>query len=117
MSLDVNLIRKEPLCTACGRGGQEEYVYDANITHNLHMMATQADLECVWNPEEFGITTAAQMIAPLEAGIARMRTDPDSFRQLEPDNKWGTYDDFLPWLEQYLQACKDYPEAEVRASR
>lgn len=32
-------------------------------------------------------------------------------------NGWGTYKYFVPWLEKYLAACKEYPDAVVEVSR
>lgn len=93
-------------------------VYDANITHNLARMARAAGIyEAVWRPEENDIHTAAELIPHLEAGIERLRQYPDVFRQYDAENKWGTYNDFLPWLERYLEACRVYPSALVTASR
>ena len=96
----------------------DETVFDANITHNLGRMAAEAGVyDCCWRPEENGITHARQLIEPLRAGIAAMRADPARFEQHNPKNGWGSYDGFLPWLERYLTACEQYPDATVRASR
>lgn len=93
-------------------------VYDANITHNLNLMAEEAGIyQHVWRPEEIGITKAAQLIDPLKSGIARLEAEPERFRKLEPDNRWGTYNNFLPWLRRYLEACEANPDADVSVSR
>ena len=45
---------------------ESDYVYSANITHNLTKMADEAGIyECLWRPEEIGITKAGQLIEPL----------------------------------------------------
>jgi len=93
-------------------------VYSANITHNLNRMADEAGVyACCWRPEENGIKTASQMIEPLESGIALMKADPSRFEKFNPNNGWGSYENFLPWLENYLAACRSNPNARVRASR
>jgi len=93
-------------------------VHDANITHNLGEMARAAGFYgAVWRPEENGITTAAQLIKPLREGIWKMEANPDHYRQFDAENKWGTYDDFLPWLRELLAACEKNPDAEVSVSR
>lgn len=93
-------------------------VFAANYTHNCNRMAAAAGLyEAVWRPDEQGYTHAHQLIAPLEAGIAVLEADPEKFRAMDPENKWGSYDTFLPWLKRYLEACVRYPDAEVRVSR
>lgn len=124
MSLDVYLTGKTvdvPCCCSCGhehsRPESEEY-FHANITHNLNLMAVEAGIyDCVWTPDEHGITKAGQVVDPLEAGIALMKSDPARFMRLNANNGWGTYDNFLPWLERYLTACKANPEASVSVSR
>lgn len=107
MSLDVYLTAVRPTT-----------VFDANITHNLTTMADAAGIyPHLWHPEELHITKAADLIEPLRSGIAKMKADPEKFKALEPENKWGTYDGFVPWLERYLAACEENPDADIRVSR
>lgn len=107
MSLDVTLKAVRPV-----------EVYSANITHNLGEMAKEAGIyEACWRPEEIGITKAAQLIEPLRNGIAQMKADPARFEKLNSPNGWGLYENFLPWLENYLAACEANPDAEVSAWR
>lgn len=68
-------------------------------------------------PEENGITTAEQLIEPLEKAIADMKARPKYYEQFNSPNGWGTYKNFVPWLEKYLAACKEYPDAVVEVSR
>lgn len=107
MSLDVTLT------DASGAA-----VYDSNITHNLATMAKQAGIyECLWRPEEHGITHARQIIEPLAAGVAKLATEKARFEQFNAPNGWGLWKDFLPWCADYLQACRDNPDALVSVSR
>ena len=93
-------------------------VFDANITHNLGKMAEEAKIYGVlWRPEEHEITHAWQLIEPLRGAIKEMKDDPGRFKKYDADNGWGTYKDFLLWLEELLVACVEYPEAIVRTSR
>lgn len=113
MSLDVYLT--ENVCPMCGNG---EEVYCANITHNLTEMADAAGIyEIVWLPEEAGIESASQLIKPLEKAIADMKADPGKYEKHNAPNGWGLYKNFVPWLEEYLQACKDHPDASVTVLR
>jgi len=125
MSLDVSLAewRKATPCTCeyCGhthtREGMEE-IFSASITHNLNCMAEEAGIyEQVWRPDEIGITKAAQLIEPLRAGIALMKSDPERFKKFDSSNGWGLYEHFVPWLDTYLAACEKYPDADVSVSR
>lgn len=121
MSLDVYLSRKateQQDCPHCGQPYYPDNTYHANITHNLGKMADAAGIYgIVWRPEENGITTAGQLIEPLEKAIADMKARPEYYEQFNSPNGWGTYENFVPWLDKYLAACKEYPDAEVEASR
>jgi len=93
-------------------------VYDRNITHNLTTMADKAGIYYpLWRPEEIGIVRAKQLIGPLLEGLGQLRRDPEYFKQFNPSNGWGDYDGFVDFIEDYLQACKEYPEAKVSVSR
>lgn len=93
-------------------------VYHANITHNLGPMAEEAGIyKHLWRPEEIGVTKASQLIEPLREGLAKMQADPVHFKSFEPENKWGTYDGFVPWISRYIAACEEFPDAEVTVSR
>lgn len=107
MSLDVSLTKVMP-CE----------IYGANITHNLNKMAAEAGIyEHLWRPEEIGITTAAQLIEPLRAGLALLKSDPARFEAFNPSNGWGSYEGLVSFVERYLEACEEAPDAEVSVSR
>lgn len=107
MSLDVYL-------TAT----RQTTVFTSNITHNLTKMASHAGLyEVCWRPEEHGIHTAAEAIPLLRAGLAKLKADPAVFCQYDAPNGWGTYEHFVPWVEEYLAACEANPDATIEASR
>lgn len=107
MSLDVYLTAMRP-----------SGVYEANITHNLVPMAKEARIYShLWRPDEIGVTKAAELIEPLKQGLAMMKSDPERFKAHNPPNGWGTYDGFVRWLEDYISACIENPDADVRVSR
>lgn len=107
MSLDVSLTAVRPT-----------EVYSANITHNLGKMAREAGIyEYLWRPEEIGITKAAQLIGPLEEGLALLKRETDHFKQFNAPNGWGMYEHFVPFVERYLEACRENPDADVSANR
>lgn len=98
--------------------GESNEVYSANVTHNLNRMADEAGIyDCLWRPDENGITKAKQLIDPLRAGLNLMKSQPERFKKHNPANGWGSYDMFVPWLERYLAACEQWPDATVRVSR
>ncbi len=107
MSLDVYLTAVRPT-----------EVYSRNITHNLGKMAAEAGIyEALWRPEEINVATAEQLVPLLEAGLETLRADPERFKKFNPENGWGDYEGLVNFVEAYLQACKENPDAEVNVSR
>lgn len=93
-------------------------VFEYNITHNLGEMASVAGIyECLWRPEEIGITKARQLIEPLRQGLHELKLNPDHYKQFNPENGWGNYDGLVKFVEEYLNACYQYPDADVHADR
>lgn len=93
-------------------------VYWGNITHNLTDIADAAGIyRVLWRPEESGINTAGDMIPHLEKGLALLKSEPDRFRKYDAPNGWGTYPDFVKFVEGVLNACYENRDAFVRASR
>lgn len=93
-------------------------VFEYNITHNLGTMASKADLyTALWRPDEQGWKKAKDITGMLERGLRRLKKDPDGFKKFNPDNGWGSYDNLVDCVEQYLKACKEYPEALIEVSR
>jgi hypothetical protein len=93
-------------------------LYEASITHNLVNMATEAGVyDLVWRPDEHGVTKAGQLIDTLRIGIALLKKYPKGFEKFNTINGWVMYQPFVPFLEQYLEACEKWPEADVEVSR
>jgi hypothetical protein len=81
-------------------------------------MAAEAGIyKPLWRPEEIGITKAEQLIAPLKKGVALMKKYPQRFEKFNAKNGWGTYDVFVPWIEDYIKACELNPTADISVSR
>ena len=92
--------------------------YSRGITHNLGRMAEEAGIyKAIWRPEEIGIERAEQLIPLLQAGYTKLAADPGYYKQFDAPNKWGVYDDFLPFVKSYLDACKKFPKTRVFAER
>jgi len=131
MSLDVTLYRKITK--------DVEFVFTSNITHNLGEMAKKAGIyEALWRPyqlkpdfktkkfnnydEEYDFELkqeirASEIIPLLEKGLKDLKARPDYFKQFNSSNGWGTYKHFVPFVEEYLNACKEYPDALIEVSR
>lgn len=120
MSLDVSLFRKYHISYDGGKTleEKEESVYDANITHNLGDMADKAGIYyALWQPEEIGKSKAKDIIELLEKGLTDLKARPEYFEQFNSPNRWGMYENFVPFVEKYLEACKEYPETDIYVSR
>lgn len=93
-------------------------VYDGNITHNLGTMADKAGIYyALWRPDERGWAHAKSLIEPLSVGLQRLKDSPDHFKQFNPENGWGDYDNLVTFVEEYLAACIKYPKARIEVSR
>jgi len=111
MSLDFSLYAED-------QDGNEIEVLDKNITHNLGEMAQEAGIyDALWHPNKFGLARAAELVPALEKGLAAMKADPDKYKQYESTNGWGLYRNFVPWVEEVLEGCKQYPSASIWVSR
>lgn len=98
--------------------GNRGIVFEWNITHNLNTMAEAAGLyEVLWRPDEIGLTKAKELIPRLSAGLVTLQREPDRFKALNPKNGWGTYENLVEFVEAYLNAAKEHPEATVQVSR
>ena len=125
MSLDVTLYGDTTtvkcVCDCCYNEHEREEtecLFDANVTHNLNTMADKAGIyHALWRPEEIGATRAKDITMLLEAGLADLKERPDYFKQFNPDNRWGSYDGFVLWVENYYIACVAHPEATISISR
>lgn len=81
-------------------------------------MASEAGIyEALWRPEERGITKAKQLIPILGLGLKKLKADPARYKQFNSPNGWGLYEHFVPFVDEYLEACRKHPEAEARVSR
>lgn len=91
-------------------------LYSANITHNLSGMAMEAGIYmCLWRPDELWSNPTADKIIPiLEEGLEKLKSNPEHYKQFDASNGWGTYKDFIPFVEGVLNACKKHPKSTVR---
>lgn len=106
MSLDVYLMV------------DDDCVFDRNITHNLNTMADAAGIYLhLWRPEEIGITKAGELIEPLRNGLNALTESPSRFDEYRPENGWGSYAGLVEYVARYIEACRKYPDAEIRVSR
>ena len=122
MSLDVELrspTTKREMCYHCfNEYEHNECLYEANITHNLGEMAGKAGIyKALWRPEEIGAKYAKDISEIIESGLKDLKKRPEYFKQFNSPNGWGMYEHFVPFVEKYLEALKEYPEAIIAVDR
>ncbi len=140
MSLDVTLYRHYHVSYDGGKTLEEkqEDVYSANITHNLGKMADAAGIyKALWRPyqlkegynipegdyqaeyefEENNPVRAYEIIPIIEKGLEDMKARSEHYKTFDSPNGWGLYKHFVPFIEKYLEALKEYPESFVVCSR
>lgn len=132
-------------CPNCGYQHQKrerDVLYSGNITHNLGSMASAAGIyDALWRPyrlhpdfkplksfssqsfeeelqfEESIVILAKDILPLLIEGLGELKEFPDFYKTFDSENGWGTYEDFIPFIEEYIEACEKYPEAKVVVSR
>jgi hypothetical protein len=99
-------------------------VYDNNITHNLSKMASEVKLsngltlyDVLWRPDEHELELAEDIAELLDEGWNILLSEPDRFRQLNPENGWGNYDNLCTFVYEYRTACWDEPDATIEVCR
>jgi len=96
----------------------KEEVFSYNITHNLGKMAREAGVyTALWRPEEENLNKAKDLVPFLEAGLAELKRDPAYYRQFNPENGWGCFEDLCSCVVLYLEACQKYSNANIRTCR
>jgi len=115
-------------------------LYNDTITHNLGKMARAAGCyETLWSPldslahlvlpseqiceladhfealwQPLGSTVlAVRLIPQLEVSLDILERHPDHFSAFNAPNGWGNYDNLVSFVRGYLDACKEFPDAEV----
>ena len=115
MSLDISLFMKVDT-------GDKDLthltLWDGNITHNLTDMADAAGIYgIVWRPEENDITCAGDIVEKLTSGLDDMKANPKKYEAFNASNGWGLYEHFVPFIQEYLDACRRHPKASIHTWR
>lgn len=114
MSFDIDLVLDA--CAHCDSDART--VFEANVTHNLFSMAEAAGIyEACWCPEKLGIECAGGLVELLSKGLLWLQQNESAAQKHSPGNGWGTYEQFVPWVERYRDACIKYPKARIKVSR
>lgn len=118
---------------------KNDYVYDDNITHNLTDMASAVGVyEAMWRPyrlapnypeqgfdnyqkemefEDSVIIRASDIVEILKNGLEALKRYPDTYKKLNPENGWGSYEGLVACIDRYIYACEKDTNAIVEVSR
>lgn len=95
-------------------------VWSGNITYNLGRMARQLTwgkrpslYDVLWNPVEHHCLVARDIIPFLKEALYRLKFDPEYYKRFNPPNGWGTYEVLVDFVQSYLMACRQFPDATI----
>jgi len=80
-------------------------------------MSPEANMyEALWHPDHINCVKAKDIIGIVIEGFSDMLKNPKHYKKLESDNGWGTYDDFIDWVYNYIKALSENPECYLITS-
>ncbi len=111
MSLDLYMAIK-----SCEHCGHVETTDSLNITYNLAPMWYEAfpisdqmiDIDEMPGEE-------AEVILTLV--LNSLKNFPDRFIAINPTNGWGSYEDFVKYIEKLIAICKEHPDGIWKSDR
>ena len=90
-------------------------IFTQKMDNKLKEIAKVAGIyECLWVPDERGISTAAQMVEPLIEAVTDLVAEQKKYEAFDNSDVWQ---DFLQSCSNYLKACRMNPETVVKVSR
>lgn len=135
MSLDVTIYEKKKC--KCWEYHKWSELYSSNITHNLGDMAVKAWIyealrrpyilkEWYIDPNDYQLDSiyeqeqtifAKDLIPVIAKGLKDMKKRPWHYKKFDAPNWRGTYEHFVPWIEDYLHYLDMYDDWIVEVSR
>lgn len=113
MSLDIWLWAEVDL--GGPEGPHKITLADKNITHNLVGMWRCAGVyDALYQSEG---KKAADILPALEVGVDFMLENETECRKYDASNGWGCYEHALPFLQEMVEACRNFPKARIGVSR
>lgn len=104
---------------------EDNTYFHLNLTHNLNKMAAKCEpvtyasngvpysmrhnlYKVLWRPGEIGIITPTMSyVDNVIQCYKRLMEEPDFFKQYNPENGWGTYEQLLEGTRKYVGALMD----------
>lgn len=112
-------------------------VFHWNVTHNLTNMASNLNItwciinngvktytatlyDILWQPHKVfnkDVITLGDLLKPLYMAFNELLLSEEKLSKFNPTNNWGSYEDFITLLPNYIRACKKWPNAIVTISK
>lgn len=87
--------------------------YQLNKNYNV----AEKDYEAEYAFEEANPVYAKDIIEDVEKGLNELKRHPEHYKTFNSPNGWGMYEHFVPFVEKYLEALKEFPDAIVETDR
>ena len=71
----------------------------------------------IWRHDENKVEKASDLIDPINQALMSLGLSPEKYKNLEPKNGWGTYQNFVDFLIELVNACQAHPDATVHVWR
>jgi orotate phosphoribosyltransferase len=110
MSLNVVLKDGDQIC------------YQSGLWSELSVMASQVNLngktlyDILWNPSSHGIECARDISSLLQEGHDILKSDKPKYKAFNPENRKGTFTGLCVFVDDYKNACLQYPNAKIEVS-
>ena len=92
----------------------QDTVYSTKLSRNLCEIATNVGLyRYLWKPNAVGIRAAKELIKPITSGLDKLKDQEETYINSEDEKVKNAYKEFIPLLENYLRACKMFPNSFV----
>jgi len=69
--------------------------------------------DVLYFPGRHGIHFAKDIIDHLQAGVDFIANNPNGFYELDKKHGWGLVAEFVKYIEEYIAACKLYPDYKI----
>lgn len=100
--------------------------WHGNITHNLNKMAMQCPsfdpdyslYNLLWRDEPINDLNPYFYIDRLISCLGNLENNPDYYKQFNPENGWGTYEQLVKFVKSFVIALIDMPNgSKIEYSR
>jgi len=94
---------------------EKKYMFAANINNFIAAtIAKEAGIfNVLWHPRRNGFQYGRQIIDLLQAGLDHMQKNPEVYYAIDEKHGWGLSSEFLKWVNEYIEACKKYPDCKI----